>query len=818
MTFQELIANSHRAVLRCLYRVLLPDGNKLKLSVNDYHSINQEFSFFNTVRNAEAGTYITRRYLEAGFDSLFVGNSKEVQKTQTRVSFIVSSFLKDATRSLPKARRKGAPEGSVILTAKSPLSVVVEILSDPEAAETTEIALFFSKLRLMELHNINLDVVENGSSEETRVQFSDLDKFYSSLEKFVRGRDQKAPSSPEQKFLSELVAVHGFIDMRSELPPRLFETEAKTLDGCFDEFANYIDANTEYRKADDLVSLPSIAEIANLVFGIPIALNGFNKLLNGGLRQGAGEGTVTLLRGGAGSGKTSLAISIQRCIEALGIPTIFLSSEERFEALDARRDSVLNLAQKNHPCFASQSAPSEIVTTEARSKAQGGENEGIYDLVHALATSLRKKERSDKKVAQFARLFLVIGGIHNYLDDDKDEIRKLIDECRKTNTHVLITSSDDWAHSEGIEYFVDNYFSLSRKEVLEPMPHTLRGISILKTRHQSSLVGNHEMRFQDEGDLSFTPNFSELLKLHSRTVANTPNRGSFSYPFMLDFPDKDLSDQARRMANLEHYENSVTLLYGRGSASKTSLCMRFLATPNENGKNNMKRILVVSFLHPHKYYSQKRESFVARLRTSLTTRMSQKKSIEASSISESDIEEDYPGWKEIHIETISFTPGMISAEEVYTAVSDKLRGQGESKYSGVLFDGLHNVFVQFPLIEKHPELWSALINLVRRVDVKTVLTFTDFEVWGARTLSTVDYENTRAKPLLVALTQSIDFGFGLVPLNQVGDSEQGLAQADLFHRDNPGLFILSSFMAHSQAAPTDYLLWDRTTESIRPPT
>lgn len=819
MDFNEIIRETHWAILRCLARALCSESGVGKLQSVDHEGINREFAFLKSIRNARTNTFMTKQNLRAGYHSLFVGKTTETQKTATRISRIVSSFLADCLASRTHTKRAKAPDDVFSIRLNSPYSVLIKILTDPEAVETQEIVRFLTKIALMEKHGANINLSSARSDHvENEVTFSDLDQFYTTLEKYIQTRDARKPIGAAQRYLSELFAAYGMLSVRIELDPAKIPGANGLTNQTLREFEEYLAERSEYRRAEGLVALPSIAELANIAFGIPIAISGFNDLISGGLRQGAGEGTVTLLRGGAGSGKTTLSISIQRVVEALGIPTVFLSSEESRSALLARRQSVLNLSQKSHSRFLSESAPFTIIDTVSEKEDPSSSGSGITDLVQAVADRLEGKERGPNKAGQFARLFLVIDGIHNYiLDEHKAEIRRLIAVCRQTNTHVLITSSDEWAHSQGVEYFVDNYFSLSTRVTRDPMPHVERGISILKTRHQSSLIGDHFMRFQDEGDLLFTPNFSELLKAHSRHVVLGPDRETYSKPFAVEVSSHSASQLNKRMLDLEHYDRSVTLVYGRGSASKTSLCLRLLASPNVQGKNSTKRILVVSFLSPDSYYQQKKRNFINRLGETLRASLARQQKISMDLVSSERLEESFPRWNDIEVETLSFTPGMITAEEVYSAVASRIANfdVGSVRFSGILFDGLHNVFVQFPLLEKHSELWSALVNLVRRVGIKTVATFTDFEVWGARTLTTVDYENVRAKPLLVALSQSIDYGFGLVPISQVGDSREKIDQGDLFRRSDPGHFVLSSFMAHSQASPTDYLIWDRTTETIR---
>ncbi|OAN82394.1 hypothetical protein A8B78_08030 [Jannaschia sp. EhC01] len=438
-------------------------------------------------------------------------------------------------------------------------------------------------------------------------------------------------------------------------------------------------------------------------------------------------------------------------------------------------------------------------------------------MIHAIAERLAKKVGPRTGAAQFARLLVVIDGIHNYLEADQQKsIRNLIEECRSTNTHVLISSSDEWAISQGMEYFVDNFIRLGSTTIQEPMPHVERKIQLVKTRHQSSIIGEHRMQFKDEGDLSFTPNFSAILKAQSKTKALAPDTKIYSRPFLLEADGRE-ARRRRSLLTLKHYDRSMTLVYGRGSSNKTSLCLRLLCAPNEQVENGPRRVLVVSFLATDSYYQKKRLSYLEKLELNVRKRIARtslKKDFK--DVTGEEISAEIGESLDVEVDTLQFTPGMITAEEVYSDVAARIShfNISQNRYSGILIDGMHNVFVQFPQIESHPELWSALMNLTRRVGIKSVWTFTDFEVWGAKTLTTVDYESARQKPLLTALSQSIDYGLAVVPMSQVGDQNRSTIQPDLFETSEPGKFLVSSFMSHEQASPTDFLIWDRTTEEI----
>ncbi len=49
-------------------------------------------------------------------------------------------------------------------------------------------------------------------------------------------------------------------------------------------------------------------------------------------------------------------------------------------------------------------------------------------------------------------------------------------------------------------------------------------------------------------------------------------------------------------------------------------------------------------------------------------------------------------------------------------------------YTGVLIDGMHNVFVQFPVLENEVNFWPQLYNMLRRRPLTVVTTHTEFEL------------------------------------------------------------------------------------------
>ena len=82
-------------------------------------------------------------------------------------------------------------------------------------------------------------------------------------------------------------------------------------------------------------------------------------------------------------------------------------------------------------------------------------------------------------------------------------------------------------------------------------------------------------------------------------------------------------------------------------------------------------------------------------------------------------------------------------------------------YTGVLLDGLHNTFLQFPLLQESPMVWPGLYSLLNRYELTIVTTFTTFtKTHPASSGHNKDDEELLLKgqlPFLHVLVQATDF-------------------------------------------------------------
>jgi hypothetical protein len=183
------------------------------------------------------------------------------------------------------------------------------------------------------------------------------------------------------------------------------------------------------------------------------------------------------------------------------------------------------------------------------------------------------------------------------------------------------------------------------------------------------------------------------------------------------------------------------------------------------------RVLVISFLYQSSYYDE------------LTSRLSSRrkgkpnrKATRMGPINKALRPLFTPIPDRMRTDTIELYPGMLSVEDFIAKVDKKL-ATAESfglPYTGVLIDGLHNVFVQFPALEAESSFWGMFYNILRRRRLNVVTTHTEFGLTGGLEqegmrrandsgLMVYNFEQAQRKiaPLLSALVSGADYLFEL---------------------------------------------------------
>jgi hypothetical protein len=175
-----------------------------------------------------------------------------------------------------------------------------------------------------------------------------------------------------------------------------------------------------------------------------------------------------------------------------------------------------------------------------------------------------------------------------------------------------------------------------------------------------------------------------------------------------------------------------------------------------------RRLLIASFLYPEAYYED--------LKTQIERATAEQHSLTRL--------------PDVEIDTIPFYPGFISPEVFISKILSRIViGKLEGRaYHGIIIDGLHNVFLQFPRLEANFMFWPVLYETLRIVGLTVVTTHTQFSVKGMDSTpvlgSDVQTVTRRIAPLLQAIVNAADFYLDITPAFE-GNGERLSAPIEL---------------------------------------
>ncbi|EDZ45488.1 hypothetical protein RBY4I_696 [Rhodobacterales bacterium Y4I] len=576
--------------------------------------------------------------------------------------------------------------------------------------------------------------------------------------------------------------------------------------------------------------LPSIPQILNDLEGIPCPVPGAKTVFAGGIRMTERGGAVLRISGKSGSGKTSLALATCVGLAPLGTETFYLSCEEEKEDLLDRISSV---------------TPSFINTNRSYSQKRldGSEAETWFHTYHLNSDDARTnfsdalafvdqmiEQYTDEEIAQprfrppgIVPFVVVLDGIHELVDrgssknsddyllnesegfsnDPVAELHQLIEKYRKLNVLVILVSAAfDSPVFNSLDYLVDVVVELDNGHDVDVPHKPLRKASLTKTRRQFSNTGTHKFHISKRDGVRFYPNLEAILEQFKSRNWQQPDEG-FHFDFLSRQSGPDTGSSWLRIFHKSH-----TLIAGKGSGGKAGFALRLLTSPLVPYRASTKkfhdrsqdlevgsvsrRCLVVSFLYPETYYN----GLISKIRESVY----------------SDMKSGLPRPKFEH-SVLTFYPGYVTPEVLMTKIADELRSselQGVP-YDSVLLDGLHNVFLQFPLLEKNALIWPMLSEMFRRLGVNVVTTHSHFDVLGMEDspLLSADVKSVahRSTPLLQAIVNSADY---YIDVSSAYESPEVKKRSD---RDN--LYEVKVATAFGQVVPrSTKLFWNREAMQI----
>ncbi len=566
----------------------------------------------------------------------------------------------------------------------------------------------------------------------------------------------------------------------------------------------------EFRFSPLVIDPPRALDVINEIVGIPIPIRGADTLLFGGLRPSADESLVVNVSGAAGTGKTSFALAIAATLSPFGARCYYVTTEEAREDLEARLKSLIPAYMRDLSIHRANINDWFHVADlrELKPQVEGKQlGEGLSfhlaelgRLVQKARNDMAKRLRNRTSIPAIAPLVVVIDSIFGLTDGrDLKELKELadfIDRCRDLKALVFVLSGEELPKHSRLSYMVDVLLKLSYRDTESEARKPERLLQLVKTRFQLSRPGTHVFHMSGREGFRISPQLpSQLDKEEQRNltlpdkdqVINVLNDWSDGVPVDSQrySPDKECSNRY-----LDLYAYSHVLIHGHGSSGKAGVGLRVLASRIEKGETHKRvgveprRVLVVSFLYPPSYYEE---------RFKRLTKDKSSKEIDPTSI----------------IDCIAFSPGFLPPEDMVGKIARKLE-EAELKgtpFTGVLLDGLHNVFLSFPVLQKNEMVWPTLYRMLSIKKQTIVTTHTTFM------LDLMEQEDSPEEReihregqaiLLHALVQAADFYLSIDRIPE--RSVQG-----------PDCFLRVREFIGNQNLPQGILLWDRHAERFSKP-
>ena len=687
-------------------------------------------------------------------------------------------------------------KGTSALFLPSPLAILRDCLTISEVPHSE--AYSWAACREFLFFQLKCYPSINGASAKGERLFSavDLQASYESLNRHLEHRDTRKPTDKNISLivLSHYLAMKGNLFLRfgtDDSKKRLSKekTILARLKYCNERklyhFENsYPGINPEYSLSKRYTSSIPYNEIFNELWGIPLPIRGFSTIFQGGLKTSQDGSLVVNVSGAPGTGKTSLALAIACSLSGLGTSCIYLSSEENCEDIRMRATSITPSYLKKTSLFKSdldswfgtqkieisESSIDSFVTDHLKT---------IRDLIRDRKNS-RPSPPSNTNTPAICPLIVVIDSITGLLGKegnatDYSQLEKFISACRELGVIVLLLSGQEIHRTNKLDYLVDTVINLRLTDTSSMTAKPRRVLELLKSRQQSSRPGSHLFHLEGQNSFRISPQLSSQLDERQYLAKLLPNKEGRIHAFNI-YDEKgtnQLSD-VPKYEILDIYERSQILMHGVGRSGKAALGLKILAMPiirNHRLPDRPSRVLAISFLYPENYYADK-----------LRTLNHLRKPI-------------YPRLDGAKTETLCFYPGYLSPEDFVNKVTRALETanlEGEP-YTGVLLDGIHNVYMQFPALQESDMVWPMLYNILARANLTTVTTFTSFAVEDSVVESKKErLDAEKSRPFLHGLVQASDFFI------QIENSKNS---AGLKHQ-----VIFRS--ALDQKTPKEEILWD----------
>lgn len=753
--------------------------------------------------------------------------------THQERSEIYPRLLKLTINAFKDANEINVRDGYII---PSPLHILYYSLISPEHAQTAAYSLASCRTFLMETLSLNNSTNRKYLESITEQDISEsMDSFTRHINIQLRWPKEYGSSI---KSMSNLLVGH-FLAMKS-IAHLWFRTKKEAVDFLnYKRSENLIEfivlklSTCRFRLSNKYNELPESGEIINQLFGIPFPIKGAETVFFGGLKPASFGGLIISASGQPGIGKTSFALSLANSLSPLGIKCFYLSLEEEEGDLRNRLKTLQPPYQKEFSIFRSVEENFFVDTL-----TQALKFEDFIKLIKKINKRIetnKKKELNSSNSLTSCDSLIVIDNLNEFFKEEKYElIESLIKELRKLKSLVVIISGEGILENFKMEYLIDVGIKLHHDGIDKMGEKPIRLFNLFKTRHQLSRQGTHVFHMSGDDGFRISPQIPSQMDRKEKVKRYLHDDSKVID--VLNYIDDDKKDTVKssmkvlykkikgsEIENRSSVQNkrflflfpqTHILVHGYGSAGKAGFALKILLTPTinsnlpllkkvENIESSIyrRKVLILSFLYPKKYYDE------------LIEGKGSGKSRKESLLEK--INNVYSGLKKPMIHYLIFHPGYLSPEDFVVKITrtlDMAILHGEP-FTGVLIDGLHNVFLQFPKLQKYDMVWPLLYNILSRYKLTVVSTFTNFAL-NDRLLD--DNPNEKNQIINQALPDHLLMQQGMAPflhaLVKASDFYLFLEQIVV---KGERKYILSVKGAIGQEVPTELLEWDRQKNVFR---
>jgi len=652
------------------------------------------------------------------------------------------------------------PKGILV---PSPLAILVDALTMPSNPESG--AYGFALARAILFAHFRIQPPSTfGIEGWAQLSLSNLRSAMESFRTYALHRDNihYPKKDKERRFLAHFLAMRGVFVFRFGTVGKARSKSGVAQRHCLDFLSakdilkdvDVEDAYYEFRLAPELIDIPDTQETINSLMGVPIPIPGGETTFFGGLQRSHHDSVVISVSGPPGTGKTSFALVMAASLAPLGTRCLYCTFEEDAETLERRALSVVPSYIRRTTLLESEASTWLTAIPLDSTKVDGLDaftDRYVSAVRRQLSAAREMQERPAGSFPAIAPLLIVIDSlttlIAKHSEERLEQLCSLVRELKSFNCIVLLLSAEDIPRESRLEYLVDTVIGLRHEGTDSAQEMPVRLLKLAKTRLQMSRPGSHILHLSGERGVRLSPQLPSQLDSHKTHRRWLPDRSTILdtlRPDMQSTHDRNTPESVERLVNL--FPRSRILVQGHGSSGKAALGLRLLTAshctrtgePVELPVHKRPRILVVSFHHPTEYY----DGLFALLRK--PTRRS------------SD------GTRAMH-SVIALSPSYIGPEDFIGDVLLQLdRAHLEGwPYTGMLLDGLHNTFLQFPALQRNDMMWPALYSLLSRYELTVTTTFTFFSTIQ-RNESAHHRQDDEVllqgqRPFLHALVQATDF-------------------------------------------------------------